>query len=363
MAKRQERLRRTFFRYAAGIAAPALCTALTWPLRHSLGPASILMIYLLGVFLVATRHGRGASILASLLSAPAFAYFYAPPIFSLVMADSENIIGLLVMLLVANVTSGLVERIGSQAAIAAQAEAEALRNSLLSAISHDLRTPLTRIVGTAGTLAEQDSVLTPAERQEFTLAIQDEAQRMADLMSKILDMARLSAGKIVLHQEWNALEEIVGGTLTRLDGLLQERPVSIHLPENLPLLWVDAVLLQQVLMNLIENAVKYTPDGSPIDISAACLPAGLRVAVADRGPGIAEGQRERLFEKFYRMAPESAQSGVGLGLALCRAIVAAHGGAIGVEPRDGGGAVFFLTLQLHEQPPALPWDESAEVKA
>lgn len=467
MEKRRQRGLGRLHSYGWGVAAPVLCTLLTWPLSHSFGPASILMIYLLGVFLVATRHGRGASILASLLSAAAFAYFFAPPIFSLAVADTENIVALTATLLVANVTSNLMEKIRSQADIAAQrerratalyhlsealsaarsedevvrtavrhihaefgaqaaalfpemrsrigrptdaalpqplpgtdnsgtqeektfldtfrnqitqslervrlaeqardasiqAEAEALRNSLLSAISHDLRTPLTRIVGTASTLAEQDASLASAERQEFTRAIRDEALRMSELMSKILDMARLSAGKIVLQREWNALEEIVGGTLTRLDAELSERPVAIRLPENLPLMWVDAVLLQQVLMNLIENAVKYTPAGSPIDISAECLPASLRIAVADRGPGIAEELKGRLFEKFQRLAPESSQSGVGLGLALCRAIVAAHGGEIGVDNRPGGGAVFFLTLPLHEPPPPLAWDETAEVKA
>lgn len=470
----------------------------------------MLLIYLLGVFLVAVRHGRAASVLASLLSAAAFAYFFAPPIFSLAIASTEELIGLTVMLLVANITSNLVERIRLQADLAAQrerraaalyrlsealsearsgeevvttavrhlrtelgvstvillagaagavaypccrplpeslrgadldparrvserhtaeesragvvylsletsgrilgvlvlapesrlrradpeettfidtlrhqiaqslervrlreqasavslqAEAEALRNSLLSAISHDLRTPLTRIVGTASTLAEQNAVLTAAEREEFAAAIQGEAQHMADLMSKILDMARITTGKIALQREWNAVEEIVGATLTRLDNLLSRRPVSIHLPSDLPLVRLDAVLLQQVLMNLLENAVKYTPEGSPIDISADWSPPTLRLVVADRGPGIPDALNGRLFEKFQRLASESAQSGVGLGLALCRAIVEAHGGEIGVRDRAGGGAEFFLTLPVPDTPPALTWQETPETES
>ncbi|MBS1212417.1 MAG: histidine kinase, partial [Proteobacteria bacterium] len=242
-----------------------------------------------------------------------------------------------------------------------QAEAESLRNALLTAISHDLRTPLTRIVGTASALVDRDEALAPEERREFTHAIQDEAQRMSDLMSKILDMAQLATGKLALHREWNAVEEIVGATLTRLDKALQDRPVDIGLGDSLPLVWVDAVLLQQVLMNLIDNAIKYTPSGSPIEIAAECSSSTLRLSVADRGPGFPEGTEERLFEKFYRIEQESSQSGVGLGLALCRAIVEAHGGTLGASNRPAGGAIFTLTLPLHESPP-LAWEESLEAE-
>jgi two-component system sensor histidine kinase KdpD len=241
-----------------------------------------------------------------------------------------------------------------------QAEAESLRNSLLSAISHDLRTPLTRIMGTASALAEPNESLSPVERYELAGEIRDEARHMADLMSKILDMARLTAGTLVLQREWNALEEIVGSALNRLDALLRGRPVRVELPEHLPLIRVDAVLLQQVLVNLVENAAKYSLPGSSIDIAAQCAPAALRIVVADRGQGVPAEFRGRLFEKFYRGVPESAQSGVGLGLALCRAIMEAHGGGIGVEPRPGGGSLFLLTLPLEEQPPGLDFEDPLE---
>ena len=179
---------------------------------------------------------------------------------------------------------------------------------------------------------------------------------MSDLTSKILNMARLSSGEIILHREWNAIEEIVGSALTRLDKSLHDRPVRTHLPNSLPLVWIDAVLLEQVLINLIENAIKYTPAGSPIDISAEKLTTGLRLVVYDYGHGIPKGMEEKLFEKFYSLETETQQGGVGLGLALCRAIIEAHGGTIQATTMAGKGAAFIIDLPLRE-PPSLNWDE------
>lgn len=479
-----------------GLAAPAACTLALWPWRHAVGQSSVLLVYLLGVFLVAIRQGRAASVSASFISAAAFAYFFAPPIYSLAVSDLENIIGLCVMLAVAHITSSLAERLRAQVDLASlregratalyrlsqalaeardandvvriaerhaggdfgasarlllapegrlpadfveglsavsaqhlavdrivaadaviylplpvshgcggvlmlrpgpchsplnieartfletyrsqigqtldrvrlaeeardatiQAETEAMRNALLTAISHDLRTPLTRIVGTASALAHPS--LQPEERREFSQAIQDEAQRMSELMSKILDMARLATGKLALHREWNAVEEIVGATLTRLDKALKDRPVHIRLPDGLPLVWVDAVLLQQVVMNLMDNVLKYAPAESPVEISAQFTDSTVSLSVSDRGPGIPDGCHERIFEKFYRVETESACGGVGLGLALCRAIAGAHGGTLEARNRPDGGAVFTLTLPRRESPPGWEENASAEV--
>jgi two-component system sensor histidine kinase KdpD len=482
--------------YAWGIGTPLLCTLIDWPLRHWLGPASILMTYLLGVFWVASRYGRGPSIAASLLSAPLFAFYFAKPIFSFAIQDLENIIGLTVMIVVANVTGTLLEKSKLQtelarqrekragalyrfsrdlsdaqdhdtvACIAAehiqsefgvasillnagtdnrlqirssmllpvplkdldfaeaqrtfenrqitqenrilyyslkgsrawqgiltmqatqpfpwqdseraafldtfchliaqtlerlqlaaqakeatvQAETEALRNALLSSISHDLRTPLTRIIGAANALIENDAEFASSERQDFNHIVLDEAQRMSELTGKLLDMARLSSGKIILHRDWNAIEEIVGSALNRLDKHLKDRPVRTLLPDSLPLLWIDAVLIEQVLVNLIENAIKYSPPGSPIDISGQVQDGYCCLTVADYGPGIAQGQETQIFDKFYRSVTESGQSGVGLGLALCKAIIETHGGIIQAGNKAGKGAEFIMTLPLREPP-------------
>jgi K+-sensing histidine kinase KdpD len=180
---------------------------------------------------------------------------------------------------------------------------------------------------------------------------------MSDLTSKILNMARFSSGEIILHQDWNVLEEIVGSALNRLNRSIQNRPVRTQLPSNLPLVWVDAVLLEQVLINLIENAIKYTPSGSPIDISAEKSTSGWQLVVADYGLGIPVGMEEKVFEKFYTLETETQQGGVGLGLALCRAIIEAHGGTMKAVNKNGkSGATFIMNLPLRE-PPLLNLDE------
>ncbi|MGZ5050492.1 MAG: DUF4118 domain-containing protein [Methylobacter sp.] len=232
-------------------------------------------------------------------------------------------------------------------------ESESLRNSLLSAISHDLRTPLASIVGAASTLAEEDARLDTTDRKELSLTIYDEALRMSNLANNILDMARLDAGQASLNRQWYLLDEIVGGTLTRMHKRLKGREVNVKLPDELCLVRVDAVLIEQVLVNLLENACKYTPAGSPIDICAESAAHMLKVVVADRGPGIPPGEEEKLFDKFYRVQREGTQSGVGLGLSICRAIIAAHGGVIGAANRQGGGARFFFLLPIDEAAPQV----------
>jgi two-component system sensor histidine kinase KdpD len=252
-------------------------------------------------------------------------------------------------------------RLAEQArTVAVEMEAERLRNSLLSSISHDLRTPLATIVGSASTLAEQDETLNPADRRNLSRAIFEEAERMSNLIANILDMARLDAGAVQLNRQWQVLEEIIGTVLNRLERRLKGRMVSVRLPRDLPLLYVDGVMIEQVLANLIENAAKYSPSGTPIEITAEGSAFAVTVSVADRGPGIPGGQEEKLFEKFSRVHPESAQSGVGLGLAICKAIVEAHGGWIRAKNRGTGGALFTFMLPLEQaQPGLVPEPEEA----
>jgi two-component system sensor histidine kinase KdpD len=243
--------------------------------------------------------------------------------------------------------------------VALQIETEGLRNSLLSSISHDLRTPLATIVGSASTLAEDTGSLKPEDRKELSRAIHDEARRMSNLVSNILDMARLDAGMIRLHKEWYPVEEIIGTVLTRFGKQTAGREVKVTLPPGIPLIYCDAVMIEQVLSNLLENALRYTPPGSPLEIAAEISPEWVEISLADRGPGIPEGLENRLFEKFYRVRDETAQSGVGLGLPICRAIVAVHGGSIRGHNRPGGGAVFAFMLPLDHSPPdALQEDEA-----
>jgi two-component system, OmpR family, sensor histidine kinase KdpD len=233
------------------------------------------------------------------------------------------------------------------------AESERLRNALLSAISHDLRTPLAAIVGAASSLVADGDRLGREAARELSQTIHDEAQRMTGLVSNVLDMARLQAGAVRLNRQWYPVEEVVGSVLTRMSKRLEDRPVNIDLPRDLPLVWLDGVLIEQVLVNLLENAIKYTPRGTAIEISAAATPDEVVVSVADHGPGVPPGKEEQVFDKFYRVAEESSQSGVGLGLTICRAIVEVHGGRIWVENRPQGGAVFRFSLLRGEPPPPI----------
>lgn len=352
-----------------GIAVPLLLTLVDWPFRNVLTPSNILLVYLLGVFFVAMHFGLLPSILASLTSAGAFAFFFAPPIFSFAIVDQENLMGLVVMLVVGVVTSNLaenilhhtIERVKSielAKEVTLKMQAETLRNSLLSSISHDLRNPLAIIVGAASTLESDEQCLDAVSRRKLVKVISEEAQRMSDLTIKILEMARLEAGEVMLNRQWFAPEEIVGSALSRLDKQLKSRPVNIHMPENLALINVDAVLLQQVMVNLLDNADKYSDSGLPIDISVGAMSLGLYITIADRGPGIPAGLQQKIFEKFFRINEESAQSGVGLGLSICRAIIEAHGGEIQATNRSGGGALFQIYLPILESPPSVELEEN-----
>jgi two-component system sensor histidine kinase KdpD len=218
-----------------------------------------------------------------------------------------------------------------------QIESERLRNSLLAALSHDLRTPLAGLVGLAESLRMTKPALS-AEQAEIALALQAEALRMSTQVNNLLDMARIESGEVRLRREWHSIEEIVGSAVRTTSRVLAPRTVSTELPADLPLVECDAVLIERVFVNLLENAAKYTPPSAHVHISARGEGGSMRITVADDGPGIRAGQEEAIFEKFTRGARESAVSGVGLGLSICKAIVEAHGGTIGAANLADGGA-------------------------
>jgi two-component system sensor histidine kinase KdpD len=237
-------------------------------------------------------------------------------------------------------------------------ESERLRNSLLAALSHDLRTPLTVLVGLAESLALTKPPLSPSQL-ESAEAIQDEARRMSTLVSNLLDMARIESGEVKLNLQWQPLEEVVGSALNAARSMLKQHVVEVHMPRDLPLVRIDALLIERVLVNLLENAAKYTPPGSTVQLSAEVVADRLNVSVSDNGPGLTVGREEAVFQKFTRGERESATPGVGLGLAICRAIVESHQGKIVATHRPGGGARFTFTLPLGNPPPAAEEPEAA----
>ena len=466
--------------------------------------ADIVMIYLLGILIVATRFGRGPSLLASLLSVAAFDFIFVPPYFTFAVADFRHVGTFSVMLLVGVVIGNLTERIRAQARLARareqhsqalfllgqelarssgtsalaasaiqnvasrfhsravvllpdatgrltapshpqaflldereqavakwvfehgepaglgtltlpearatylplkgvrgnlgilgmlpddiptwsepdqrqlleafasqialalersllaeqgavdrrRADEERLRNALLSSVSHDLRTPLGVITGAVSTALETPD-LSEAVRRDLLLSAQEEAQRLQRLVNNLLDITRLESGSLDLRTEWMPVEEVVGAVLNRRELGAAAARVRTQLPEDLPLVAMDAVLMEQVLVNLLENALKYSPPGSPVEIKAWAAWKSLTLSVTDQGPGIAPGEEERIFEKLTRGEAGTSRPGAGLGLAICKGIVTAHGGQIQAVSRPQGGAQFLVSLPLGTAP-AIP---------
>jgi two-component system sensor histidine kinase KdpD len=240
-----------------------------------------------------------------------------------------------------------------------QMESERLRNSLLSAISHDLRTPLSVMVGLAEALKLTRPPLT-GEAAEIAVAVGESALRMNTLVNNLLDMARLESGKVVLNRQWQPIEDVVGSALRAIQPILGKRSVQVAMDDDLPLVQIDAVLIERVLINLLENAVKYTPPGTTITLGASATPENIELWVADEGPGLPHGHEEAIFSKFMRGKKESSIPGVGLGLAICRAIAQAHGGTIVGATRSVGGACFTLRLPREAPPLIDPFAHQAD---
>lgn len=236
-----------------------------------------------------------------------------------------------------------------------QISAEKMRSSILSTLSHDLRTPLTSLVGLADALAQSNQM--PHALRDDAKTIRDQSRAISNLLTNLLEMARLQSGKVKLRREWQLLEEVVSASLQLLRPYLGNRPVLVTQDKDMPLLEFDAVLLERVVCNLIENAAKYSGEDQPIEIHSSLTQQEARISICDCGPGFPPGRNDQLFELFERGETESAKPGAGLGLAICKTIMEAHGGRIEATNRDAGGACVTLYLPLGS-PPAF--EEEAE---
>ncbi|MBI2384591.1 MAG: DUF4118 domain-containing protein [Elusimicrobia bacterium] len=328
--------------YGLAVAAAALCTAAGFALFPLVSLTDLVMVYLVGTLVVALRGWRGPALFSSLLGVLCFNFFFVPPRFTFHVEHTQFVVTFAVMFAVALIISHLAVRVRTQSDAAKRAEvvaeAERLRSSLLSAVSHELRTPLAAIIGSASTLLQTGHGGGKSSR-DLLVNIRDEADRLTRLVHNLIETTRLDSGA-ALKKELYPIEDVIGTALERVEKLLAGRHVESDLPENLPLVPVDPVLMELVFVNLIENAVRHAPEGA-LDIVARERMDFLEVSVADRGPGLKPEELERVFEKFYRA---SAAPGAGLGLAICKAVVEAHGGTIRAENRPGGGAIFLLTL-------------------
>lgn len=239
------------------------------------------------------------------------------------------------------------------------AQSQALRNALLAAISHDYRTPLATIMGAASSLEAQGARMDGAQRERLARTIVDEATRLSRMTDNTLQLARLDAPGVALRCDWESAEEIVGAVLAHARRQDAARRVRARLEPDLPLLWCDALLIAQLLDNLVDNALKYSPADAPVEILVRREGDQAVLAVRDRGPGVAPAWRERIFEVFQRGEGAAQRRGAGVGLAVCRAIARAHGGELRLRPRGRGGASFECVLPLREPPAPPPGDGAA----
>jgi len=320
------------------------CTALCWVIEPVLQGTNLILVYMSGVVYVALRSTRGGAWAAIALSIAVFDFIYVPPRWAFKPADPQYYFTFVVMtlmgLLVTELALGARHQASAAASAAVEAEAERVRSTLLHGLSHDIRTPLTTIVGAASSLLEQGQVLDAERRHALLSSILGEAQRMNSMTGSLLDLTRIEEGALQPRCEWCPAEEMIHEALQTIEPRLAGREVRVHVGPD-ALVWCDLRLVEQALVNLVDNALKHAPGAGPIDVTVVIGARDWSLSVADQGPGLPAGHEEAVFRRFYR-GPDAQREGVGLGLALCAAVARAHGGQ--VVAHNAPGAVIVMTL-------------------
>ncbi|HEV8339484.1 MAG TPA: DUF4118 domain-containing protein [bacterium] len=344
------------------VAVTALCLGLTGAmvaLRPGLGLAAVALIYLLGVFLSAVWWGRGPSLLGSVLSFLTLNFFFTVPYNTFFVAATQDVVSLLVFLFVAEMTSRLVASALERLRLQKQAaEAEALRktdelkSALLSAVSHDLRTPLASIRVAATGLLQDGFGSNGLASRELLQTIDAEAARLARLVSNLLDLSRIEAGALRAIKEWRDLQEVVARASDSMGDRLRDHRVVVDIPSTLPLVPLDFTQIEDVLVNLLDNAARHSPEGTTIRISAERRGLEVIVQVENAGPPVPVDSADEIFNRFYPVQRD--RRGLGLGLAICKGLVEAHGGRIWVERPGESGARFAFALPLEGAPASGP---------
>jgi len=342
--------------YGGAILIVALTTALNAALSRWLSLTDLAMIYLLSVVIIAAYCPLATSGVGAMLSFAAFDFVFVPPVYTWRFDKDEHFMTALVLLAVGVFTSVLAARMrktmAAATAAAVLASDEKLRNSLLASLSHDLRTPLSIIAGSASTLRENRARLTADEQDQLLAVIFEQSRTMSRDVSDLLEMTRLHAGPVRLNRQWYPLEELIGAALARCKLQLAGHRLSIDIPSDTPMVEVDGVLLEKLLVNLLENAAKYTPPGSQVHISVTHSSRAIDVSIEDDGPGLPVGLELQLFEKFARAQTEGPVPGSGLGLSICRAIAQLHDMTLTAGNRPERGARFQLSIPYRAPPKA-----------
>ncbi len=358
--------------YVVALAAVGIITALIGAVESRGHVSNISMLYLIVVLAAATLAGRGPAISASLGAFLAFNWFFVQPLHTFTVGDPEEWFALVIFLVTAAITGQLAADQRDRAREAAEREretvalyeeqgrlrerateaevlrrADELKTALLGAVSHDLRTPLASIIASAGSLRQPDVIWTDTERESFLSDIEGEARRLARIVANLLDLSRMESGSLRPERGWYDLAALVDDVLGRLRAMTRDHPVHVQTNEEMPPVPLDYVEIDQVLSNLVENAVRHTPAGTEIWIGIERVADEAVVTVSDGGPGIPETALGQLFDPFVRAAQrKGGPGGVGLGLAIARGLVEAHGGRITAANRAEGGATFRFTLPL-----------------
>lgn len=346
--------------YLGSLLLVAAATLICEFIRPHLIPTNMVMIYLLAVVIAAVKLGLRPAIATAFFSVLAFDFFFVPPRLTFNVTEKEYLVTFTGFFVVGVIISSLVAKVREQSLERERLSKEAekarilqvqknLERALLNSISHDLRTPLVSIKGALSALKDEGDRLSGEARQELLETASDEAERLNRFVGNLLDMTRLEAGAMRLKIEPSDVQELIGCALSATESRLGEREVSVALPPGLTLIPLDLVLMTQVLVNLLDNANKYAPAMSSIEIEASVGSDWLTLTVADRGPGVPESELPHIFDKFYHIQVPEKAGGTGLGLSICRGIVEAHGGGIMAKNRAGGGLVVEILLPVDVQ--------------
>jgi two-component system sensor histidine kinase KdpD len=342
-----------------GVGAVTVCALVGAALLPIAELEDVVIIHVLGVVVSAIRLPLERSMATAVALVASFDFFFVPPAWAFAWGELKHALTLLGMLVVAFVVSRLARRLRQQERLAVearerertqflQAENERVRSSILSSVSHDLKTPLASIIAAGTTLSRSREQL-PAHEFELLLeAIVTQSERLSRIVMNLLSITRLEAPAVELKLSAEAIDEVISAALDRLGTRLDPSRVHLDIPRDLPLVAAEPVLLEQVFCNLFENVARYCPPESAMDIEARRVQSSVRVSVLDRGPGVSPELFERVFEKFERgPSARTDDGGMGLGLTICRSIVKAHGGSIALGARPGGGTAVTLELPMH----------------
>src|SRR6266567_1681916 len=353
-------LKRHWVGYAWAVGATAACTVVGLAMYPRFDLVNVAMVYLLAVVVIALRFSRGPAIAASVLCVAAFDFAFVPPRGTFTVDDIQYLLTFAIMLAVGLIISRLVKSVqrqaAAQAALEIEAETERIRSTLLASISHDLRTPLAVMAGASSSLAESGERLSAAERHALAKSVFDQAQEMSEHVAKVLQMTRLETGAIKVDRDWASLSEIVGAVLARLGERMATHRVIVELPDDLPLVRVDATLIEQALGNLLENSAKHTPPGTVVRVRAQRRGEEVVVTVQDYSAGLSDRDLPRNCSPARRTdlgrASVRRWNGVPFHASLGGSAFRSVG--VGVELEDGRAAPRDPHRRGRARNPALP---------